>query len=61
MAICSAPDVRHTVLTRMNQLDTLKLAEQGRKAWNTWAQARLDERAALEADGSWVVERSEWN
>ncbi len=38
----------------MNQEQSLALFAKGQDAWNAWAEQMLGERAALEADGSWV-------
>lgn len=37
----------------MNKEETLALYEQGRDAWNAWAEKMLADRTALEAAGAW--------
>ena len=41
--------------------DAEKIAHEAAKAhWNAWAEARLAERKALEADGRWAAEKQPW-
>ena len=41
----------------MNRDETVELFLKGREAWNAWAEARLAERKAMEADGRWSAEK----
>jgi uncharacterized protein YjbI with pentapeptide repeats len=40
----------------MNANETLALYQQGKAAWNAWAEQKLAERAALEKKGVWIVQ-----
>ncbi|MCG8511141.1 MAG: pentapeptide repeat-containing protein [Rhodospirillales bacterium] len=44
----------------MNKEESLALYEQGRDAWNAWAEKMLAERAELEKSGQWKVEKEAW-
>ena len=41
----------------MDRDQTVALFLEGREAWNAWAEARLAERKAMEADGRWSAEK----
>ena len=41
----------------MDRDETVALFLEGREAWNAWAEARLAERKAMEADGRWSAEK----
>ncbi|NIY74550.1 hypothetical protein HED22_02730 [Thalassospira sp. HF15] len=44
----------------MNQEETLALWQQGKEAWNAWAEKMLAERKALEDKGEWEVTIMPW-
>lgn len=44
----------------MNKEESLALLEQGRDAWNAWAEDLLAERERLEAVGEWETAKEEW-
>src|SRR5512132_3160141 len=39
----------------MNKEETLALYARGKDAWNAWAKTMLDQRAEMEAAGTWAV------
>ena len=41
----------------MNQTQSMELFEKGEHAWNTWADARIAEKKALEESGVWITNR----
>lgn len=43
----------------MNSQESIALFKEGREAWNSWVKKILDERASLEADGTWVEDGNE--
>ena len=46
----------------MNQEESLKLLEQGEKAWNRWADKILAKRKVLKSAGKWIRgDQSQWN
>ncbi|MBL6928040.1 MAG: pentapeptide repeat-containing protein [Rhodospirillales bacterium] len=44
----------------MNKEESLALYEQGRKAWNAWAERMLAERTYFKERGEWAKERDTW-
>ena len=41
----------------MNQTQSMELFEKGEHAWNTWADAKIAEKKALEESGVWITNR----
>ena len=44
----------------MDQAETLALYAQGKEAWNAWGLARLAERTAMEAAGTWAAGKDDF-